>query len=167
MDMVYRAGPVLVFLSRPYPQFVPADPSVVVNANFSDLVELGGYDIDFKAIAPDGTVSLRLYWRPIGDPTRSLKVFVHLRNAQGETIAQADHFIYEGFLTPDEWNKLQEEGEWLRDTADLRLPLPLPTGGGPYRIYVGLYDPDTLERVPMLDDASGENAFVIDLPVLL
>jgi hypothetical protein len=102
-----------------------------------------------------------------------LKVFVQLRDGQGQTIAQADHFIYEGLLTLDEWNKLRKEGEWLRDSADLRIPsvgrsvpLPLPADGGPYRIYVGLYDPVTLERVPVLNDASGENAVVINLPDL-
>ena len=59
-----------------------------------------------------------------------------------------------------------QKGEWLRDTADLRLPLPLPANGEPFRLFVGFYDPDTLERVPILNDTSGENAAVIDLPVL-
>jgi hypothetical protein len=44
--------------------------------------------------------------------------------------------------------------------------MPLPVDGGPYRIYVGLYDPENFERVPLSGDTSGENAVVIDLPEL-
>ena len=65
-----------------------------------------------------------------------------------------------------EWDKLRDKGEWLRDSADLRVPLPLPADGTLYRIYVGLYDSSSLERVPLLNDTSDENAVVIDLPGL-
>ncbi len=167
MDFVYQSGDVPVFVSRPHPVPLPAEPMVTLYGNFSNLIQLSGYSLDRRAIAPDGTASLGLYWRPTGDPSNMLKVFVHLRNGRGQTIAQADHFIYERLLSLDEWNRLQVKGEWLRDTADLRLPLPLPADAGPYRIYVGLYDPSTFERVPLLNDTSGENAVVIDLSNLL
>jgi hypothetical protein len=166
MDDVHRSGEVYVFVSRPFPTPLPAEPTTLLDNNLGNVIRLGGYSLDPTAIAADGTVSLGLYWRPIGDPSRALKVFVQLRDGQGQTIAQADHFIYEGLLTLDEWNKLRKEGEWLRDSADLRVPLPLPADGGPYRIYVGLYDPATLKRVPVLNDTSGENAVVINLPDL-
>ncbi len=164
MDIVHRSGEVYVFMSRPYPVPLAAEPTTRLDVNFGNLVQLGGYGLDTTSITPDGAVSLGLYWRPIGgNPLRAPKVFVHLRDGQGQTIAQADHFIFEELLTSDEWNKLREEGAWLRDSADLRLPLPVPADDGPYRIYVGLYDPDTFERVPVLNDVSGENAVVIDL----
>ncbi|GAB4543534.1 MAG: hypothetical protein Kow0063_36790 [Anaerolineae bacterium] len=163
MDQAHRAGEVYVFISRPHPVPLPAEPAGALGGNFDNLIRLEGYSWDPASIAPDGTMSLGLYWRPIGTPSHTVKVFVQLRNGQGQTIAQADHFIYEGLLTLEEWNRLREGGEWLRDSADLRIPLPLPAGGGPYRIYVGLYDPVTLERVPVLNDMSGENAVVIDL----
>jgi hypothetical protein len=89
-----------------------------------------------------------------------------LRDGQGQTIAQSDHFLLEGLLTLEVWNTLQQRGEWLRDGADLQLSLPLPTEDGPYRLYIGFYDPNTLERVPLLNDTSGENAAVIELPDL-
>ncbi len=161
MDYVYQGGTVYAFLSRTYPVPLPAEPSAALDDNFSNLVHLRGYNLDPAAIAPDGTVSLGLYWRPIGGPTRPLKVFVQLRDGRGETIAQADHFIYEGLLDSSEWHRLREKNEWLRDSADLRLPVSLSAHQGPYRIYVGLYDPNTLERVPLMNDSSGENAAVI------
>jgi 4-amino-4-deoxy-L-arabinose transferase-like glycosyltransferase len=162
MDEVHRSGEVYAFISRPYPVPLPAEPVAALDGNFSNLIRLAGYSWDPAAIAPDGTMSLGLYWRPLGAPSRVLKVFVQLRDGRGQTIAQADHFIYEGLLTSEEWNKLRNKGEWLRDSADLRIPLPLPAGGA-YRVYVGLYDPVTLDRVPVLNDTSGENAVVINL----
>jgi 4-amino-4-deoxy-L-arabinose transferase-like glycosyltransferase len=160
MDVVHRAGEVLVFLSRPYPQPVPVEPPVIVNADFGDLIELGGYSLDLGAIAPDGTVQLGLYWRPLGGQfTKAYKVFVQLRDEQDQIVAQADHYIFEGFLTGLIMAQLRDQNEWLRDTADLTLPQELPSGT--YRLLVGLYDPDTFERVPVVADQSGENAVIL------
>jgi hypothetical protein len=166
MDSVHKSGNVHVFVSHPHPVPLPAEPAVGLDGNFSDFIRLQGYSLDTARIAPDGTASLGLYWRPIGNPPRVLKVFVQLRDGQGQTIAQADHFILERLMDSDDWGRLREEGEWLRDTAELRVPLPLPADGGPYGIYVGLYDPETLERVPVVNDMSGENAVVVELPGL-
>lgn len=166
MDLIYQTGATQVFLSRPYPRPLPAEPAASLDANFSNVIHLGGYSLDPATIAPDGTLALGLYWRPAGTPARQLKVFVQMRNGQGQIIAQSDHFLLEGLLTLEVWRVLQQRGEWLRDAAYLQLPLPLPAAGQPYRLYVGFYDPSTLERVPLVNDSSGENAVVIDWPAL-
>ncbi len=160
MDVVYRGGDVLVFLSRPYPRSVPAEPSFVVDANFADLIRLGGYSLDLSSIAPDGTIQLGLYWQPgTARLSSPYKVFVQLRNDQDQIVAQADHYIYEGFLTASVLAEAVEQGEPLRDTADLALPSEMPPGT--YRLLVGLYDPETFERVPVAGDRSGENAVLL------
>ena len=163
MDLVKQTGDTEVFLSRSYPTPIPVEPTTALDVNFSYIIHLGGYSLDPAAIAPDGTIALGLFWRPSGAPSRPFKMFVQLRNAQGQIIAQADHFLLEGLLTLEVWNAWQQKGEWLRDTADLRLPLPLPAEGAPYRLYIGFYNPATFERVPLVNDTSGENAVVIDL----
>jgi hypothetical protein len=161
MDMVYQASGVLVFLSRPYPQPVPTQPSAIVNANFADLIELGGYSLDLTRVAPDRSVQLGLYWRPqTAQFAKVYKVFVQLRNEKDQTVAQADHYILEGMLTGPALKQLADQREWLRDTADLTLPQELPAGS--YRLLVGLYDPATFERVPVLADQSGENAVLLE-----
>jgi uncharacterized membrane protein len=166
MDLVHQTGATEVFLSRPYPTPIPAEPTTYLDVNFSNVVFLGGYSLDLTTIAPDGTVSLGLFWRPTGTPSRSFKVFVQLRNAQGQIISQSDHFLLQGLLTVEAWHHLQHNGDWLRDTAKLALPAPMPADSAPYRLYIGFYDPATLERVPVINDTSGENAAVIDLPGL-
>ena len=75
-------------------------------------------------------------------------------------MAQADHFIFEGFITGEIMKQLGDEEEWLRDTADLTLPQDLSPGT--YRLLVGLYDPESFERVPVVDDRSGENAVILE-----
>jgi len=166
MRLVYRSGGVLVFLSRPYPRPLPAEPGVAVSARFGDLIELGGYHLDLDARAPDGSVQLVLYWRlqAAGFP-RPYKVFVQFRNEQDQMIAQADHYVLEGLLTQSVLKRLRDQGEWLRDAAHLTLPPSLAPGH--YRLLVGLYDPDTFERLPLLGDQSGENAVLlrtVDVP---
>jgi hypothetical protein len=164
MDLAYQTGQTYVFLSHPDPVPVPAEPATRLEANFSDVIRLEGYSLNPQASA-EGVVSVGLFWRPTGAATRPYKVFVQLRNGQGQTIAQSDHFLWEGLLTLEVWQALQQQGEWLRDTAELRLPQPLPADGAPYRLYLGFYDPATLARVPLLNDTSGESAAVIDWPL--
>jgi hypothetical protein len=48
MDVVHRAAEVLVFLSRPYPQAVPTEPSHAMRANWGGLIELGGSSLDLN-----------------------------------------------------------------------------------------------------------------------
>ncbi|MFN8459661.1 MAG: glycosyltransferase family 39 protein [Anaerolineae bacterium] len=163
MDLAERTGNTYVFLSRPYPVPLPAQPATRLEANFGNVIRLDGYSFDLQRITPDGTLPVALYWRPLGTPSRPFKLFAQVRNRQGQIITQADHFLLEDLLTLDAWQTLQQQGEWLRDTADLRLPQPLPAENGPYRLYVGFYDPTTLQRVPVNNDASGENAVVIEL----
>jgi hypothetical protein len=166
MDLVRELGLIYVFRSRPYPVPLLNEPTNALDGNFNNLVRLEGYSISPTGITPDGVISVGLYWRPlIESPSALLKVFVHLRDDQGQVIAQADHFIYEGLLPPGEWYELWQQGEWLRDTADLQLPVSMQLDGGAYRLYIGLYDPITSERVPLLNDTSGENAIVIDVPI--
>lgn len=161
MDLKHETGRVLVFLSRPYPRPMPPEPATTLASNFSDLIELGGYALDLAAVTPDRTVQLGLYWRPMATNfQRPYKVFVQLRNAQGQTVAQADHFIYEGLLGGGLLGQLKQQQEWLRDTADLALPENLPSGA--YSLLVGLYDPATFERVPLTTDTSGENAVLLE-----
>ncbi len=50
-------------------------------------------------------------------------------------------------------------GQTVKETIRMDLPHNLP--GGEYRIVVGLYSLDTLERLPVNDDVSGESAVVI------
>jgi 4-amino-4-deoxy-L-arabinose transferase-like glycosyltransferase len=57
-------------------------PQHAVDARLGDMIDLEGYDVDGE--------QLTLYWRARGRLSSDYQVFVHVLNAQGETIAQAD-----------------------------------------------------------------------------
>jgi hypothetical protein len=51
-------------------------------------------------------------------------------------------------------------GEMVVDSILVPLPAKLPAGT--YRLLVGLYRWDTLERLPVMNDTSGENAVELE-----
>jgi len=159
MELARDFGGVYVFRSRPAPRPILAEPQTTLSADFNQIIKLGGYSL---LPSGDGTIKLVLYWQPQNLPPIPLKVFVQLRNGTGQNLAQADHFILDNLLSADAWQDLQRTHDWLRDTAHLTLP-SMPTEAVPYRLYIGLYHPDTFERVPLLMDSSGENAVIIGI----
>ena len=78
-----------------------------------------------------------------------------MRDATNKTVASADHQPYLGLAPTSSW----PAGAVIQEVTWLHLPPDLPAGA--YNIYVGLYHPDTLERLPLQHDSSGENALVL------
>ena len=165
MELVHETGGVSVFRGRPFPRSLPEEPANPMATSFDGKIRLEGSAFDTTAAAPDGSRQLVLFWRLenawSGPPA---KVFVQLRDSDNNTVAQADHFIWDGLLTQ---SALKEMGSWdnsLRDSVSLSVPPDLSTGR--YRLLVGLYNLDTFDRVPVVDDQTGENAAVIEEFVL-
>ena len=97
---------------------------------------------------------VRLYWQALQPvATGAYKLFVHLRNQQGETMAQADHFPFEEQL------RVWPVGDILADSFRLDLPATMPAGE--YTVAIGMYQPATGERLPVTPDASGEYAVIL------
>ena len=76
-------------------------------------------------------------------------MFVHLINGDGELIAQHDSPPVGGAYPFPIW----QPGTIVVD--EHKLALDVDPGPGPYRIEVGIYDPDSLERWAVID-AHGE-----------
>ncbi|MDX1521049.1 MAG: hypothetical protein R3264_05445, partial [Anaerolineae bacterium] len=128
------------------------EPQVTVNAEFAESIRLMGYTVDQPLASPGGVVGLTLFWQGQRIP-ETANVFVQVRDQTNATIAQADHPLYvsEQMLTAD--------GTTLRDGASLALPPDLPPGN--YTILVGFYTPENGERLPVLNDQTGENAAIL------
>lgn len=164
MNYAKQSGQIYVFLSETFPRPLPFAPGTLLDEQFGNIIRLEGYNLALETMGPDGSLPLHLYWKPVGTLPQNTKVFVQLRNNQNQTVAQADHFFYENIPFDREWDALKSNGEWLRETAMLYLSWPLPADGEPYRLYVGLYQAETFERIPLLNDTSGENAVIISFP---
>ncbi len=76
-------------------------------------------------------------------------VFVHLVNANGEIVAQGDGPPMGGSYPTGLWDRDEE----ITDGHIIHIPQDLPSGQ--YQILVGLYNLDTLVRLPVLT-SSGE-----------
>jgi hypothetical protein len=109
-----------------------------VDAVFSDALALLGYGLHREA----DTLRLAFHWQALRRMDY-YKIFVHLYDAQsGVLIAQHDTVPRE-WMYPTNW---WEAGEVVSDEIALSLE---GVPAGVYRIDVGVYDPDTLERLPV------------------
>lgn len=110
-------------------------------ASFAQVAELAGAT---TGRTPTDLV-VQLVWRSVGQSAASLKGFVHLYDARGPgggspLWSQDDRYIQDGRADTRLW----ETGTLLRDAY--RLPLAgIPPGE--YALHVGLYDPDSGERL--------------------
>jgi hypothetical protein len=75
-------------------------------------------------------------------------------------LVNADHQPYKDLVPISAW----PPGAVIQETTWLNLPTDIPPGD--YNIYVGLYRLDNLERLPLINDTSGENALILG-PVLV
>ena len=93
------------------------------------------------------SLSLDLNWRLRQQIEEDLTVFVHLVGPDGALVDQADGYPLLG-LSPF-W--LWDEGQTLHDRRELKWPADAPAGS--YRVFAGVYDPATGERLPAFDQA--------------
>jgi len=118
-------------------------------AILGDVVEL----VDARIFAPEPTDELTvwLYWQPIEPSQIPLTGFVHLvgdiNPATGTPLwSQDDHPPQNGRISTTTW----VEGELYRDVYVLPLD---DVVAADYQLYVGLYDPETGERLIAEDGA--------------
>lgn len=112
-------------------------------ATFGRLAQLVGYSLPQEAQAAGDRVPITLVWRPISETPASYKSFAHLVDASGRLVVGSD-------MIPGDWQRPTTSwiaGEYVTDHHDLVLPPDLAPGS--YHVLVGLYDVDSLERLPL------------------
>jgi hypothetical protein len=115
------------------------------DANFGGQARLMG-------IRQTSSGELILFWQALAEVKRDYTIFTHLLDANGETLANADH-------RPPRPTHEWRPGQMIPD----RVKLALPPGftAGDYRVAVGLYDAadPALARLP-LADGSGDRTLL-------
>jgi 4-amino-4-deoxy-L-arabinose transferase-like glycosyltransferase len=130
-------------------------PVVEAVAAPSSAIDLGGQfrligsEVAPASIKAGGTLSVALVWQSVQVPVADYTVFVHVRDASGRTVAQADSPPQAGAYPTSFW----DAGETIFDDHALRLPDDLPAGD--YTVVVGLYRLDTGERLSITQGGSG------------
>ncbi len=116
-----------------------------VNLSFGDEIRLLGIETAHK----DDTLALTFYWQGMQRMTADYKLFVHLFDAEtGAMAAQYDAMPREWSYPTSYW----PPGKLIDDNVLLALD---EVENGRYHLAVGLYNPQTGERLPVTD-ATGQ-----------
>jgi len=101
--------------------------------------------VEFTSAAESGSaVTVRLVWEPAVQIERSYKVFVHLYSVDGRLVTQHDSIPVNELRPTWSW----QPGEQIPDHHGLWLPDGIAE---PLRLVVGLYDPETSDRLTVAD----------------
>jgi len=125
----------------------PTDIQHPLRANLADKVAFLGYDLDKTTIKPNSTLHLTLYWQALARMETSYTVFVHLLDAQDRTWGQRDNLPMRGTHPTTSWLP----GEVVIDEYEVVVNTAAPAGE--YQIEVGMYDLETMGRLPTFDEA--------------
>ena len=131
---------------------------VRADAVFSDTLTLLGYELYQEGVragvwpvggdenggegATSPALHVTLHWQALRRPGY-YKIFVHVYDAAGEALIAQSDAVPRQWTYPTNW---WEAGEVVSDDVVLSLEDVPP---GVYRIRVGVYDPETLERLPV------------------
>lgn len=112
-----------------------------VGARFEGVGTLEGYTLGQEVVRAGETLPLALVWRAAGTPPQPYTVFTHLLDASGRYIGGHDGPPAGGERPTTGWTA----GEYIVDQH--ALALEETAYRGPARIEIGLYDPQTGQRV--------------------
>jgi hypothetical protein len=98
------------------------------------------------------TIPITTFWQALKPISTDYTIFLHLRDPAGQTVAQLDFRPFEGAYPTWRWLP----GSTIAETRLWQLPPNLPPG--PYTLHAGLYQVQTLARLPLIEDNAGENA---------
>ncbi|MBC7225667.1 MAG: DUF2142 domain-containing protein [Thermoflexales bacterium] len=113
-----------------------------VSYRFGDRIELVGYEMVPRRVRPGETVVLTLYWRALGPTEHDYTVFTHILEPPQTIWGQEDR-------PPTPPTSQWRAGEVYRETYTLRVKPETPPGF--YEVEIGLYRPDTGERLRLED----------------
>ena len=119
---------------------VVARPQHEVGAEFGEQLVLLGYD----RVDDGGEVRLLLYWRAAASMSADYTIFVHLLDETGQLVTQHDAQPQGGWYPTTIW----AEDEVVSDPVVLILPPDAPLG--PYSLAIGVYQLETLARLPVV-----------------
>ena len=115
-----------------------------MQVNLDQQIELIGYALDRRAVAPNESIFLALYWRAKSQMPADYTVFTHVLQPPETIWAQHDKQLHP---PSSSWSI----GQVVSDTYELQIKPDAPRGV--YDIEVGVYDPQKhFERLRIVTD---------------
>ena len=121
--------------------FDPPQPQIEVSADFAGQATLVGLDAGAAQILAGDTVTARLHWRVDNEFDQNYTAFVHLIGPDGLLYGQVDQIPGAGTFPTTGWLP----GEYIAD--EYAIPVAQNAPPGDYQIEIGMYDPDTGQRL--------------------
>ena len=122
-------------------------PDVPLEVHWDDGITLLGYDVDSEAHERGEPLWLTLYWQTESRPSDSYVIFTHLLAETGAVAVGWDNPPCRQTCPTDTWRA----GEIIRDEYMLPLDESMPAGA--YTLEVGIYHPNTGERLAVSSDS--------------
>jgi 4-amino-4-deoxy-L-arabinose transferase-like glycosyltransferase len=114
-----------------------------------------GYDGE-PAASASGNIALTLYWQCVQPVSRDYTVFIHLMDpASGRRQGQWDSVPVGGRFPTSWWLP----GLVIRD--DVAVTVPAATPPGEYELWLGLYEVQTGQRLPVGEPGAGRDHVVL------
>jgi hypothetical protein len=133
-----------VVTARPIKIMAPGRPPRPENellARFGDELALVGYSVEQSG----RQVRLKLLWRGVSGTAGDYTRFVHLIDAAGQLVAQVDGTPQNDYYPTSIW----DAGEQVADEVNLAIPAGT---AGSFRLALGFYRPESLERLAVVVD---------------
>jgi len=118
-----------------WPTYRPTSPTDV---NFANAITLIGYDLKTQNSKPE---TFNLYWQSLAPVDEDYILFIHLLDAGGNVVAQADAPPTRNVYPTSWW----APGETIAGTH------ALPSAPGTVRLRLGLYSPTSGHRLPIIE----------------
>ena len=130
-----------IWIQSREPSFeLPREMGERTEVTLGETISLLGCDT-VSSVKPGEDLEITLTWQALAETEVSYKVFVHLYDHQGGILGQLDRRPGLGARPTNTW----QEGEIL--TERYIIPVPPETEAGTYPLAVGMYDPETGERL--------------------
>jgi hypothetical protein len=144
---VVRIAPEAPVWHLPAAQFAPGDPAnhgerLSYPVQFGDRLEMLAYEMDRAVLRPGETLTVVTYWRVRSPDDGLLKLFVHLLDAEGNYVAGEDRLDvwHDNWLAGDVFVQVQQ------------VPVGADVAPGEAQVEIGLYDPESMQRLPVVRD---------------
>ncbi len=121
-------------------------PSADLEFKLGDATHLRKVSLNALEFVPGEPLVVALEWQAQQDIGANLTVFTHLLSSEGELIAQQDNIPLFGARSTTTWRV----GEILQDVHLIWLPEDLLPGE--YDLSAGMYDTETIVRLPVYDE---------------
>ena len=115
-----------------------------------DRLRLTSYDLPQEPVNPGDLLPVTVYWEALSPMEIRYRAFMHLVDAQGNLWGQHDDDPACRLLTSD-----MRPGQ--RSSRQFRIPVSAEIPPGEYQVILGLYQPDTFERLEIWDAWAEKN----------